>query len=233
MRDLKVTMLTGEDMRRGVVEDRAAHGALADDFHRAFYDSAYTHNLTNWCGVPILKNPMDVWVYQEILWDLRPTLLIETGTAYGGSALFFAGMMDRRGEGRIVSIDVEPHEKLPPHPRVTYLRGSSTNTAIVQTVREMAKGHERVMVVLDSDHSKAHVLNELDIYAPLVTAGQFLVVEDTNIDQRPVMRGWMGGDGPGKALDQWLPNHPEFEADKLAERFMMTFYPGGWLRRTT
>lgn len=231
MRDLKVTMLTGEDMRNGVIADRAAHGPLMDDFHRAFYDSQFTHNLTNWCGVPILKNPMDVWVYQEILWDLQPTLIIETGTAYGGSALFFAGMLDRRGAGRVVSIDVEPHERLPQHPRITYLRGSSTNSAIVSAVSAIAAHEARVMVVLDSDHSKAHVLNELDIYAPLVTPGQFLVVEDTNIDQRPVMRGWMGGDGPGKALDAWLPQHPEFEPDLLAERFMLSFYRGGWLRR--
>lgn len=231
MKDLVVTQLTGRDMQAGIEADRARHGALADDFHRAFYASKFTHNLTNWCGVPILKNPMDVWVYQEILWDLRPTLIIETGTAYGGSALFFAGMLDRRGEGRIISIDIEPHETLPQHPRITYLRGSSVDEQIVAAVRASAAYEARVMVVLDSDHSAAHVRKELDCYAPMVTPGQFLVVEDTNIDQRPVDLGWMGGPGPGKALDAWLPAHPEFQPDLLAERFLMTFYPGGWLRR--
>jgi cephalosporin hydroxylase len=231
MKDLVVSQLTGEEMHRGIQADRVAFGAEADAFHRAFYASRFTHNLTNWCGVPILKNPMDVWVYQELIWDLRPTLILETGTAYGGSALFFAGMLDRRGDGRVVSIDVEPHHTLPPHPRITYLRGSSTSAAIAKTVREMAAGEARVMVVLDSDHSQAHVLDELAVYAPLVTPGQFLVVEDTNIDQRPVDLGWMGGPGPGKALDRWLPEHPEFTPDLLAERFGMTFYPGGWLRR--
>lgn len=231
MKDLVVTTLTGPMMREGILADRARHGAVADDFHRAFYDSRFTHNLTNWCGVPILKNPMDVWVYQEMLWDLRPTLLIETGTAYGGSALFFANMMDRRGDGRVISIDIEPAEKLPSHPRVTFVTASSTDPSVVSTITTLAKDHARVMVVLDSDHSKAHVLQELEAYAPLVTSGQFLVVEDTNIDQRPIARGWMGGEGPGKAVDAWLPQHPEFTPDVIAERFLMTFYPGGWLSR--
>lgn len=231
MKDLVVTPLTGQMMQDGIRADRAAHGAVADAFHRAFYASRFTHNLTNWCGVPILKNPMDVWVYQEMLWDLRPTLILETGTAYGGSALFFANMLDRRGEGRVVSIDIEPAETLPKHPRVSYIRGSSTEPSIVSAMRALAASEPRVMVVLDSDHSKAHVLHELACYADLVTSGQFLVVEDTNIDQRPVDMGWMGGEGPGKALDAWLPDHPEFVPDLLAERMMLTFYPGGWLRR--
>lgn len=232
MKDLVVTPLTGPEMDAGIRADRAAHGAVADAFHHAFYKSRFTHNLTNWCSVPILKNPMDVWVYQELLWDLRPTLIIETGTAYGGSALFFANMLDRRGEGRVMSVDIEPHHTLPKHPRITYVRGSSTDEPIVAALREVAAHEARVMVVLDSDHSAAHVARELDLYAPLVTPGQFLVVEDTNIDQRPIEWGWMGGPGPGKALDAWLPHHPEFAPDVLAERFLLTFYPGGWLRRT-
>ncbi len=235
MRDLVVTSITGAEIRDGIAREAIQHGDIADQFHRAFYASKFTHNLTHWEGVPILKNPLDVWIYQEILHDLKPTLIVETGTAYGGSALFFARMLDRHGMGRVISIDIEPADTLPMHhPRILFLQGnSSTAPETLMTVSAIAKGHERVMVVLDSDHSKAHVLAELEAYAGFVTPGQFLVVEDTNINGRPVEQDWMGGPGPGDALDVWLPNHPEFVADQMAERFLMTFYPGGWLRRTS
>jgi cephalosporin hydroxylase len=231
MRDLSVTPLSGQQILDGIRADKAKHRDVIDAFHSAFWLSKFTHNLTNWMGRPILKNPLDLWIYQEILHDLQPDLIIETGTAFGGSALFFAHMMDRRGKGKIVSIDIEPHEPLPTHPRCLFMRGSSVDPIIVSHVTAMAKGYERVMVILDSDHSKAHVLAELDVYAPLVTPGQFLVVEDTNINGRPVPFEWYDGPGPGPAVDEWLPNHPEFAPDEMAERFMMTFYPGGWLRR--
>jgi cephalosporin hydroxylase len=226
-----VSPLTGAEMHAGILAERDALGSVTDAFHKAFYTSRFTHNLTNYRGVPILKNPMDLWIYQEILWDLQPTLIIETGTAFGGSAVFFGDMLARRGRGHVISIDIEPHETLLPHPHVSYVTGSSTDAKVVAAVRQAAVDHPRVMVVLDSDHSRAHVLEELAIYAPLVTQGQFLVVEDTNIDCRPVPLGWMGGPGPGMALDAWLPEHPEFQPDVLAERMLMTFYPGGWLRR--
>lgn len=220
------------EIRVNIAAEQAAHADTIAAFHRAFYDSPHTHTFTNWCGIPILKNPLDLWIFQELLWDLQPTLILETGTAYGGSALFLANMLDRRGgQSRVVSIDIEPHETLPRHPRVLYLRGSSTDPAIVAQVEAIAKGHDRVMVILDSDHSQAHVARELDTYARFVTPGQFLVVEDTNINGRPVQRDWMGGPGPWLAVEAWLPQHPEFSPDALAERMMMTFYPGGWLRR--
>jgi cephalosporin hydroxylase len=232
MKDLAATAYDLDDVRRDIVADQQAHASTIAAFHRLFYSRRYTHGLTTYHGVPILKNPLDLWVYQEVLWDLRPTLIIETGTAYGGSALFFAEMLDRRGEGRVISIDIEPHTTLPPHPCLSYVTGSSTDPQVVAAIRQIAATHPRVMVVLDSDHSQAHVLDELDAYAPLVTPGQFLVVEDTNIDSRPILDGWMGGHpGPGAAVDTWLPAHPEFTPDALAERFLLTHYPGGWLRR--
>lgn len=232
VRDLKITPMDMGQIRANIVAEQAQHADVLAAFHCVFYESPHTHTFTNWCGVPILKNPLDLWIFQELLWDLQPTLIVETGTAYGGSALFLANMLDRRGGlGRVVSIDIEPHEKLPRHQRVLYLTGSSTDPTIVAQIRAIAAGHDRVMVILDSDHSRDHVLAELDCYADLVTPGQFLVVEDTNIDGHPVQRDWMGGPGPSFAVAEWLPQHPEFAADVLAERMMMTFYPGGWLRR--
>jgi cephalosporin hydroxylase len=228
--DLQQATRTTGDTFAAIEAERAEHADVIDAFHRVFYASRQTHGMTFYEGVPLLKSPMDLWVYQEILWDLRPTLVIETGTAYGGSALYFARQFDRIGEGQVLSIDLDPAEKLPRHERVTYLSGfSSTDRRVIDAVAHVAQSHPRVMVILDSDHSKAHVLDELAAYAPLVTQGQFLVVEDTNINGRPVEIDWKGGPGPGPAVDEWLPQHPEFEDAIMARRYMLTFHT--WLRR--
>ena len=231
MKDLVVTPRNLQNVRTDIRDECVRNRDVIAAFHRVFYDSPNTHTFTNWMGVPLLKNPLDLHIYQEIIWDLQPTLIIETGTAYGGSALYFATMLDRRGEGAVITIDVEPHQPLPTHRRLIAMTGSSTDAMIVAQVKALIKPTDRVMVVLDSDHSQANVLNELTVYAPLVTKGQFLVVEDTNINGNPVQRDWMGGPGPMLAVREWLPRHPEFEPDIMAERMMMTFYPDGWLRR--
>lgn len=212
--------------------EQAAHKDEIDAFHRVFYKSRNTHGMTFFEGVPILKNPLDLWVLQEILYDLRPTLIIETGTAYGGSALYMARQMERCGTPfAIISIDLEPASSLPKHEAINYIAGySSVHPSVVAAVRKTSQDHPRVMLILDSDHSKRHVLNELEAYADLVTPGQFLVVEDTNINGRPVPIEWRGGPGPGPAVDEWLPQHPEFETSAMAERYMMSFHT--WLRRT-
>lgn len=232
MKDLVVTPRNLQEVRADIASEAVAHADVIAAFHRVFYDSPNTHTFTNWMGVPILKNPLDLWIYQEILWDLKPTLIIETGTAYGGSALYFAHMMDRRAEGRVITVDIEPNEPIPYHRRLIAIKGSSTDEQILSQIAALIKPDDRVMVVLDSDHSAAYVKAELDIYSHFVTPGQFLVVEDTNINGNPVSRDWMGGPGPMTAVQEWLPQHPEFQPDILAERMMVTFYPDGWLRRT-
>ena len=219
------------DTLDAIATERQEHATVIDAFHRAWYASPNTHAFTFYEGVPILKNPMDLWVYQEIIWDIKPTLIVETGTAYGASALYFARQLDRVGVGAVVSVDVEPATSLPPHPRVSYVTGSSVDPKVVAAIRTCAQAHPRVMVVLDSDHGQDHVLAELEAYGGLETPGQFLVVEDTNINGRPVPVDWKGGPGPGPGVDAWLPQHPEFERALLAERYMLTCHPGGWLRR--
>jgi cephalosporin hydroxylase len=219
------------EMYADLLAERAEHRPTIDAFHRVFYASRQTHGMTYFEGVPLLKNPMDLWIYQEIIWDLRPTLIIETGTAYGGSALYFARQVERvGGKGMVLTIDIEPAKHLPRNDHITYLNPfSSIDPNVVRAVRACASTHPRVMVVLDSDHSEAHVRAELEAYADLVTPGQFLVVEDTNINGRPVQVDWHGGPGPGPAVDAWLPSHPEFVPDPMAERYLMTFHT--WLRR--
>lgn len=231
MIDLTSKVYDTAQVRADVQATLAAHKGVLDAYHRLWYASPFTFGFTYFEGIPMLKAPNDLWVYQEIVFDLKPTLIIETGTAYGGSALYFARQLDRLGVGSVISIDVEPHTQLPRHSRITYVQGSSVDPSIVQAVHACAATHPRVMVVLDSDHGATHVLQELDAYGPLVTPMQFLVVEDTNITGHPVDMSWKGGPGPHEAVESWLPRHPEFEREPLAERYLLTMHPGGWLHR--
>jgi cephalosporin hydroxylase len=205
-----------------------------DSFHELFYGATdQTWQDTHWMGFRAFKCPMDMWSYQEILWDTRPDLIIECGTAWGGSAQFFASMFDLFGtEGEILTIDIASGDQMtgrPTHPRITYLTGSSTDADIVEPVRRRAASAERVMVVLDSDHSYAHVAAEIATYSSLVTPGCYLVVEDTNVNGNPVLPEW--GPGPMEAVDEFLAETQSFVRDPAREKFMMTFNPGGYLRR--
>jgi cephalosporin hydroxylase len=205
-------------------------GATVKRFHRLYYfRKTATWADTRFLGVPVAKNPLDLWIYQEIMFETRPDLIVETGTAHGGSALYMASVCDLLGKGRVVSVDIAPLAGRPAHPRVTFLNGSSVAPETVAQVREQIAGGERVMVVLDSDHSESHVLKELEAYGPLVTPGCYLVVEDTNVNGRPVFRGH--GPGPAEAVARFLDRHPEFERDAAREKLMFTFNPGGYLRR--
>src|SRR5207244_2246117 len=145
-------------------------------FHILYYDLApRTWKNTRWLGVPVRKLPLDLWLYQELVHDLRPELIVETGTLQGGSAVFLGTICELIDHGRVVSIDIAPERK-PAHPRVTYLVGSSTSEKVLAQVRQMAQDAKSVLVILDSDHSRAHVLEELRAFGPLVTPGSYVVV---------------------------------------------------------
>jgi cephalosporin hydroxylase len=199
---------------------------IVDEFHKLYYNRQVWLD-THWLGIPVLKTPLDLWQLQEILVETQPDLIIETGSYHGGSALFMASVCDLIGSGRIISIDLEEVSRRA-HPRVTWYCGSSVAADTIQDVTQQAD-RRRTMVVLDSDHQRDHVMAELDAYAPLMTAGCYLLVEDTNVNGRPV--ALEHGPGPAEALAKWLPDHPEFERDGRRERFLLTFNPGGWLRR--
>lgn len=206
--------------------------ASAEEFHRLLYETAYSKGdpwNPKWLGFAALKCPFDLWIYQEILHEIRPDLVLETGTARGGSALFLASVLDLLGSGAVVSIDIVRRPEWPAHPRITYLTGSSTSPAIMDQVRERVAAASRVLVILDSDHMKDHVLEELRLYSPLVTTGSYLIVEDTNINGHPVFPGF--GPGPWEAVDEFLAGTRAFERDRARERFFVTFNPGGYLRR--
>jgi len=207
------------------------HKDIADRFHILYYDEmrGKTWSDTRWMGVQILKNPMDLWVYQETIFELKPDIIIECGSAYGGGALFFASLFDLMGHGEVVSIDVSLNPLRPFHKRVTYLEGSSTSDEVVSKAEELAEGKGRVFVVLDSDHHKGHVLKEMERYSHLVTVGSYMVVEDTNINGHPVHPSY--GEGPMEAVEEFLRTRHDFVRDSSKEKFYMTFFPGGWLKR--
>jgi cephalosporin hydroxylase len=227
---------------KGVFDEWRRHGAgqmvLRSRFVRPWltraaeiiYWHSYTWAGTTWMGVPAMKYPADAWTYQEILFDTKPDLIIETGTNRGGSALFLAHMCDLMGRGRVITVDIEPRPDRPAHPRITYVTGSSLDADILRRLAAEAGDAHVVMVILDSDHAADHVFGELEAYSPLVTPGAYLICEDTNVNGHPVYK--KHGPGPTEALARFLPHHPEFRADVTRESAGMTAHPGGFLRRT-
>jgi cephalosporin hydroxylase len=202
-------------------------------FHQVYYgigdQNRGTWKQTFWMGTYVEKCPLDLWIYQELLHAIRPQLIVETGTMQGGSALYLCHICDLLNIGEVITIDVRLPQNPPSHPRLTYLTGSSTDPQIIHQVQERAGGSAPVMVFLDSDHSCRHVMDELRAYHPLVTPGSYMIVEDSNINGRPVLPGF--GPGPGEAIEQFLNENRYFEVDRTCEKLLLTFNPGGYLRK--
>jgi len=199
-----------------------------DRFHYLFYNSRVWNN-TKWLGARAKKNPLDLWVYQEILNERKPDLVIETGTADGGSTLFIANVMDLIGKGNVISIDIAKKQR-PVHHRITYMTGSSISDDIIMNVKTHLDNNTKVMVILDSDHNKAHVLKELEIYCEFVMPGDYLIVEDTNVNGHPVFQKF--GPGPMEAVEEFLEKRNDFSIDRSREKFLLTFNPYGFLKKT-
>lgn len=198
-------------------------------FHRMYYHGSsrpWWEN-TTWLGTRVQKCPLDLWIYQELLSRLRPDVIVETGTNRGGSALYLASICDLLGSGRIITVDLQTRFDPPQHPRITYLSGSSTSPEVISRITGEASG--TIMVILDSAHQRAHVLEELAAYGPLVTPGSYLIVEDTHLNGHPASPGF--GPGPMEAVEEFVGSHPEFRVDRDCEKFFMTFNPRGFLQR--
>jgi cephalosporin hydroxylase len=184
-----------------------------------------------WLGRQIWQYPLDAWNMQEMIADLKPDLIVETGTYRGGSAFFLASLCDLMAHGEVITIDVAARETIP-HPRITYLQGSSIDPTIVNTVTQRMRAIQvrRALIILDSDHSARHVRQELEAYAPLVPVDSYMHVQDGDIDELPRLRKYRPG--PRVAAAAFLQDHPEFVRDTVVEfRYMMTAHPYGWLKR--
>jgi cephalosporin hydroxylase len=199
---------------------------IIDEFHKLYYNSLVWQN-TKWLGVPIVKMPLDLMLYQEIIFEVKPDVIIESGTFNGGSALFFASMLDLINKGKIMTIDVSPQPNLPIHPRISYINGSSVADDILQKVEGFIKSGDVVLVCLDSDHTKQHVLNELKAYSKFVTKGSYLICEDTNINGHPVLPDH--GAGPMEAVQQFLQTNNDFTIDESKHKFFVSFNLNGYL----
>jgi len=196
----------------------------------------------SWLGLPIIQYPQDVMAMQEIIWETRPEVIVETGVARGGSLIFYASLLELTGGGEVIGIDIDirPHnrEAIEAHPlskRISLIQGSSIAQATVDVVASKV-GRRRTLVVLDSNHTHAHVLAELRSYAPLVSVGSYCVVMDTVVEDMPADsfpdRPWGKGDNPKTAVQAYLAEDPRFEVDRVIEhKLLLTVAPGGWLRR--
>ncbi|NUO78831.1 class I SAM-dependent methyltransferase [candidate division KSB1 bacterium] len=204
--------------------------AISNQFHKLYYHSPFRPWLnTHWLGIPILKCPLDVWIYQEIIHETKPDVIIECGTYKGGSALFFASLFDYFKHGRVITIDIQADAQRPQHDRITYLLGSSIAPEVVARARALLQPNENIMVVLDSDHSMSHVLQEMKIYSDLVPLGGYMIVEDTNVNGHPVAPQY--GPGPMEAVQAFLRENDSFVVDKAREKFFMSFNPNGYLKK--
>ena len=204
---------------------------IVDQFHTLYYHAdPHPWEATYYRGHRILKLPLDLWIYRVLIDELAPSLIIETGTRFGGSALWFADQLELLGHGQVVTIDIEAWSTRPKHPRITYLDGSSTDPAVHARIEALLPTDGgNVMVVLDSDHSRDHVLAELETLSRFVTPGSYLLVEDTNVNGHPVLPDF--GPGPMEAVVEFLTNHTEFKRDASREMFYFTMHPQGFLRR--
>lgn len=205
---------------------------MFDDYHQWYYDSKVWRS-TTWLGVPCQKSVQDMWNYQEIIHSLKPTLVVEFGVYCGGSALYFASLLDQIGFGRVQGFDIDlsmVHETARDHPRVSLMECSSTDPQVAPRI-ESARDGGPIFAVLDSDHSRRHVLAELELITPVLRPGDYMIVEDTNINGHPVLPGW--GPGPFEALQEFLEANPDaYTQDKDRElKFGWTQAPEGFLIR--
>lgn len=223
----------------------AADTELATLAHDLFLKSAeykYSYNFS-WLGCPIIQYPQDIMAAQEIIWQVKPDAVIETGIAHGGSLIFYASMLELLGgDGQVLGIDIDIRahnraeiERHPFFKRIMMLQGSSIDDQIRQQVYTFARDKQRVLVVLDSNHTHDHVRKELEFYAPLVTKGSYLIVFDTVVEDMPDHffpdRPWGRGNNPKTAVQDFLSTNDRFEVDReIEQKLLLTVAPGGYLK---
>ena len=215
--------------------------ASAKKFLKESIKTFYSYNF-KWLGRPIIQYPQDIVAMQEIIWKVKPDLIIETGIAHGGSLIFYASILELTGKGQVIGIDLDIRKhndrEIRAHPmfkRVIMIEGSSIVENTLSQIKKISKNSESILVALDSHHTYDHVLKELELYSPFVTKGSYLVVFDTIVEDMPDSffkdRPWGKGNNPKTAVNEFLKGNDRFEIDKeIEDKLLVTVAPGGFLR---
>jgi len=214
----------------------------ADAFILESNKALYSYNFS-WMGRPIIQYPQDMIAMQEIIWTLKPDLIVETGIAHGGSLIYYASLLELIGKGEVLGIDIDIRqhnrteiEKHPMIKRITMIQGSSVSKDTFEEVRKYTQGKQVVLVCLDSNHSHDHVLQELKLYSTLVTKDSYLVVFDTIVEDLPDNylpgRAWGRGNSPKTAIYEFLKSNENFQIDaSIDNKLMISVAPDGYLKR--
>jgi cephalosporin hydroxylase len=229
-----------EERIKGYGSNKALKDAAAK-FNEVSNKDMYSYNFS-WMGRPIIQYPQDMIAMQEIIWNLKPDLIIETGIAHGGSLIYYASIMELIGKGEILGVDIDIREhnrkEIEAHPmakRIKMIQGSAIDQNIIDQVAKVAKGKSTVLVSLDSNHTHEHVLEELKLYSPFVTKGSYCVVFDTIVEDMPkgfYDRPWDVGNNPKTAVHEFLKTNKQFEIDKqIDNKLLISVAPDGYLKR--
>ena len=206
-----------------------------DKFH-IYFEQNRIEQKVNWFGIPVLKNPFDLMIFQELIFELKPDFIIETGTGFGGSAVFYANILRTLNHGQVITVDTEKRICAENEyaqnlilERVNELTGDSVSSSVFDKIASIVGNNKKCIVFLDSWHCKEHVLKELELYNQFVNVGSYIIVEDTHVSNHPVP--WQWGEGPFEATTEFLKKNKNFVADTSREKLLFTFNPGGFLKR--
>jgi cephalosporin hydroxylase len=233
--------------RQERIVNNASNEALlsaAQAFNESSNKAQYSYNFS-WMGRPIIQYPQDMIAMQEIIWDIKPDLIIETGIAHGGSLIYYASLLELLGKGEVLGVDIDIREhnrkEIENHPmykRIKMIQGSAIDPEILAEVKKYTKGKQTILVVLDSNHTHEHVLAELQMYSPFVSLNSYIVVFDTIVEKLPDnylpghTRPWGVGDNPLTALNAFIASHPEFIIDEaINNKLLISVAPDGYLKR--
>jgi len=224
-----------------------AFAAISEAWLRCGWDTKYVYGFT-WLGRPIIQLPEDIIRVQEVVYQVKPEVIVETGVAHGGGQVFFASLCKAMGKGRVIGVDIEirPHNRaaIETHelsPLITLIEGSSTDPVVIKKVKDHIRPGEKVLVLLDANHTKDHVLRELEAFGPLVGVGSYIIAADGIMKQvvgAPRTKPEWAWDNPVSAVGEFLSRHPEFKAEPPPQPFNegmisrpVTYWPDGYLRR--
>lgn len=193
---------------------------IIKNFHDLYYGSYVWANDMKYKGIPLEKMPLDLWIFQDIIYDVKPDLIIELGSCFGGSATWMGDICETFGHGHILTFEITKSVIAPPHPRVDFVRTNCLIGVAIHKVREaIHKYGNKVLVIDDGAHDRHSVSRALELYSPFVSKGSYFIVEDTNVTEAK------------EAIEEFLPRHPEYEIDKHCHKFFLTFNPNGYLKK--